>query len=287
MKIEHLVVSGASYHGIQLLGAMFESQGKIFKLSELKSVYGTSAGAIVLAILLLNIERSHVYDFVINRPWDKTYKFGNNILSDLFIKKGVCKMNIISEILIPLLKSKLLDPDITLAKFYNVTNVDFHIIATDMQSLHTIDFSHTTHPELSLINAVYMSSSIPFIFQPKYYNDTYVLDGGLSMHFPVKPCIDNGAKPENILGFNVIKELTYQSNEETPLIEYTFQLLNNIFRRLSETSKVDIPHKITIKLSSSLKDFPNVINDSKVRERLWENGITHASQLQSRIEELV
>ena len=287
MTIKHLVVSGASYHGIQLLGALFEAQNNLFKLNDLKTAYGTSAGAIVLAIVLLGVEPEIVYDFVINRPWEKTYTLGNNIISDLITKKGVCDIHIISEILIPLLKSKLLDADITLQQFYDKTNIDFHIIATEVNTLHPLDFSHTTHPDLSLIDAVYMSSSIPFIFQPKYFNGSFVVDGGLSLHFPIKPCLDNGAKRNNILGFNVVKQTPFTSDENTPIIEYTVQILNNIFRRLYELSYIEIPNVITIKLTASLDDFPQVISDTEVRKKLWNSGKSHIKDLQGSVKEFV
>ncbi len=272
MLIKHLVLSGAGYHGIQLLGTLFKAEDTLFKLSNIESVYGTSAGSIVLAIWLLRLEKDIVYDFIINRPWEKTYVLGTNIISDLISKKGVFKNNIINEILIPLLRSKFLDADLTLQKFYEITKIDFHIIATSIDTLQAIDFSHTTHPDLPLLDAIYMSSAIPFIFQPRYYNGGYIADGGLSMHFPIKPCIENGAKIENILGINVSKEVRQNADDDTPLTEYTFQMLNNIFRRLSKFSVVDIPHLITIELSSSLEDFPSVITDSKIREKLWKNG---------------
>ena len=169
MHIKHIVLSGGSYHGIQLLGSLYKAEDKLLKFSNIESVYGTSAGSIVLAIWLLRISKDVVYDFIINRPWEKTYSFESNIISGLITKKGICDDNITNEILIPLLKSKFLETDITLKRFFEITKVDFHIIATQVNTMEPIDFSHTSHPELSLLEAIYMSSSIPFIFQPRYY----------------------------------------------------------------------------------------------------------------------
>ena len=286
MLIQHLVLSGAGYHGIQLLGTLFKAEETLFKFSNIKSVYGTSAGSIVLAIWLLRLEKYIVYDFIINRPWEKTYVLGANVISNLIGKKGVFENNIINEILIPLLRSKFLDTDLTLKQFYEITKVDFHIIATSVDTLEPIDFSHKTHPDLPILDAVYMSSAIPFIFQPRYYNGSYVADGGLSIHFPINPCIENGAQIENILGITVSKKSLQTADENTPLTEYTFQMLNSIFRRLSKLSTVEIPYLITIELTSSLEDFPSVITDSKIREKLWKNGEEGCVLSQCRVEEL-
>ncbi len=272
MLIKHIVLSGGNYHGIQLLGAIFQAEEKLLKFSNIESVYGTSAGAIVLAIWLLRLEKPIVFDFIINRPWEKTFSWGSNIISNLFNKKGICDEKIITEILSPMLKSKFLDTDITLKRFHEITEIDFHIIATDVNTMTPIDFSHSSHPDVPLLDAIYMSASIPFIFKPKYFNDSFVVDGGLTLHFPVKPCLENGAKKDNILGINITKKTSYNSDEDTPLGSYAFQLLFAVTSRLSQLVVVDIPHLITIELDASLKDFPNIVADADIRERLWKNG---------------
>jgi predicted acylesterase/phospholipase RssA len=288
MHIKHIVLSGGSYHGIQLLGALYEAEEKLLQFKNIVSVYGTSAGSIVLAIWLLRIEKKIVYDFIIERPWQKTYLLDSNIIANLLTKKGICDKNIINEILIPLLKSKLLDPDITLKRFYEVTNVDFHIIATCVNTMEPIDFSHTSHPDLSLLDAIYMSSSIPFLFQPRYYNGSFIIDGGLSLHFPIQPCLASGAKKENILGINITKKTPFLSTEETALTGLMFQILNNITRRLSRLVIVDIPYLITMVLQADMNDFPGVITDKDVRVRLLKCGEKYIDNfLQCGVQELV
>ena len=98
MHIKHIVLSGGSYHGIQLLGALYEAEEKLLQFKNIVSVYGTSAGSIVLAIWLLRIEKKIVYDFIIERPWQKTYLLDSNIIANLLTKKGICDKNIINEI---------------------------------------------------------------------------------------------------------------------------------------------------------------------------------------------
>ena len=281
-------MSGGSYHGIQLLGSLYKAEDKLLKFSNIESVYGTSAGSIVLAIWLLRISKDVVYDFIINRPWEKTYSFESNIISGLITKKGICDDNITNEILIPLLKSKFLETDITLKRFFEITKVDFHIIATQVNTMEPIDFSHTSHPELSLLEAIYMSSSIPFIFQPRYYQGSFIIDGGLSLHFPIQPCLENGAKKENILGMIITKKTPFLSTEETALTGFMFQILNNITRRLSHLVITDIPYLITMALEADIDDFPGVITDKKVRIRLFKAGEEHIDDfLQGGVQELI
>ena len=67
MDIKHIVLSGGSYNGIDMVGMIYKlKELEILKNDMLKSVYGVSAGSIVGAILLLNIEKNVIYDFIIN-----------------------------------------------------------------------------------------------------------------------------------------------------------------------------------------------------------------------------
>ena len=288
MNIKHLVLSGGSYHGLLQLGALYQAEETLLKFSNIESVYGTSAGAISLTMWLLRIEKKDLYEFIIDKPWEKTFAFESNIITNLVTKKGICGENIINEILFPLLKSKYLSTDITLKKFFEVTQVDFHIIASNINTMEPVDFSHTTHPELPLVNALYMSASIPFLFQPMYHDNSYIVDGGLTEHFPIKSCLESGAKKDNILGIIIKKDKPFQSTENTPLHNYMIQILFNISCRLSNLVMVEIPYIIRMNLENNNDDLKNVITSKETRRQFLERGEQFLDDfLQSGVEELV
>jgi len=284
MIIKHLVLSGGGHHGIKQLGALLRAQVTLFERSDIETVYGTSIGSVVLALWLMKIPTDTVYDFVINKPWDKAYALDPNIISRLLGEKGVLDKNIIIEILGPIIRSKLLDIDITLKQLYDITNIDFHIIATELNTLTHIDFSHTSHPDLKLIDAVYMSSSIPFVFKPCYYNGSYVLDGALSAHFPIELCIENGAKPDNILGIKVCGYKSKDSDEDTPLSEYTLHLLNKMCMKIYAVSDIEIPYLISLESETDTDGLLGAVSDPLSRIKLWQYGEDSCNRLQSGVE---
>ena len=209
----------------------------------------------------------------------------SNIISRLLGEKGVLDKNIIIEILSPIIRSKLLDIDITMKQLYDITGIDFHIIATKLNTLTHIDFSHTSHPDMKLIDAVYMSSSIPFIFKPYYYNDTYVLDGALSTHFPVELCIENGADIKNILGIKVYGYKFKDSDENTPLSEYTLHLLNKICVQICNVSTIEVPYLISLETISGSDGLSDAISDPLSRAKLWKEGEDNCNILHSSLDE--
>ena len=137
---------------------------------------------------------------------------------------------------------------------------------------------------MRLIDAVYMSSSIPFIFKPRYYNGTYVLDGGLSTHFPIELCIENGANPDNILGIKIHRCKSKDSDETTPLSEYTLHLLNNMCLKIYGTIAIEIPYLISLESGTDTDGLLSVISDPLSRIKLWKDGEDSCDQLQNRLD---
>jgi NTE family protein len=75
-------------------------------------------------------------------------------------------------------------------------NIAFAAVATDFVTGKEVVFSKGT-----LLDAIMASISIPTIFQPVYFNNRYLLDGGLSNPLPISVAIE--MKAEKILAVNI------------------------------------------------------------------------------------
>ena len=204
MDIKHLVLSGGGYNGIDMVGILYKLQElECIKRNNIKSVYGVSAGSIVLAIWLLGIEKNVIYDFVIKRPWSKLFNINSDMLFKLIDEKGLLDNTLFIEIMKPLLKSKDLDENITLLDFYKYTNTDFYIFGTKLNNLESVKISHITHPTMKLIDAITISSALPLIFKPFFYENEFYIDGGIRKHFPIKTAINDGCEKEKICGIYI------------------------------------------------------------------------------------
>ena len=72
MTIKHLVLSGGGYNGIDMIAILLKLTSEEFiSKDNIESVYGVSAGALSLAIWLLEIENQVLIDYIIKRPWNK------------------------------------------------------------------------------------------------------------------------------------------------------------------------------------------------------------------------
>lgn len=278
MTIKHLVLSGGGYNGIDMIGIMTElTEKKFISKEHIQSVYGVSAGSIVLAIWLLQIEKDTLFDFIVKRPWNKLLTFTGETFLELFHDKGLLDNKLFIEIMSPLLKSKDLNPKITLQQFYDYTKVDFYIFGTKMNDWESLKISHKTHPELSLIDALSISSALPIIFKPIFYNGEYLIDGGLSKHYPIQTCIDDGCYKNEVLGICIKRDINSFLNVKSTFLQYYSTMVNNIITKLSY-DYTEVPFTINHYCKEQGVELEEVISKSKKRLDMLNYGRQTASK---------
>ena len=118
--------------------------------------------------LLLNGRFENILDYAIRKPWNKVFNFTADMLFSMITEKGIIDKSFIIEIFDILFKTADISNKTTMLEFYNKSKIKLHFYTTNVKLFETVELSHTSHPELSVIDAVYMSCSIPFIFQPIY-----------------------------------------------------------------------------------------------------------------------
>lgn len=69
MPIKHIVISGGGPVLIHVLGAIQHlEENNFIDLKSIKSIYGTSAGAIVGVLLCMGFDWETIRDYIIKRP---------------------------------------------------------------------------------------------------------------------------------------------------------------------------------------------------------------------------
>ena len=227
-KIKHLVISGGGIVGFSFYGLLRETHKKeVWNIHDIQTIYGTSVGSIIGVFIALKYEWDVIDDYLIKRPWHNVYKFSMDSLLLAFHTKGLLDKKIIEETFSPLFKGKDIDINVSLKDFFEITNIELHIFSTDINTFNLIDFSYKTHPEWSVIDAVYCSCSLPILFQPIIKDNICYCDGGFIANYPVKQCIENGASPDEVFGMcrNSIFDESSKITENSSLIDYIFNLL--------------------------------------------------------------
>lgn len=253
--IKHIVMAGGGAMGFAFYGALREShQQGTWKQENIETIYATSIGTIMGTIISLGYDWSVIDNFLIKRPWQHVFKFQLPMAFNLITKQGIFDQTTIYEIFLPLFKGKDIPMDICLLDFYHLTKRDIHFIATEINTMQIEDISYKTHPEWKVIDAIYASCCLPFLFSPFYYTAATAagslepkkeppkepqkafMDGGILMNFPLNLCIAEGYDPREILSIRRVKqsngtELLHPNNT---MIELSFSLILKLIEKIEK-----------------------------------------------------
>lgn len=283
--IKHLVFSGGGPAGLLTYGAAKHLSKKGFwNISNIKSIYGCSIGAYMGVIISLNYEWEWLDDYFIKRPWDKVVGIQAISFIEAFGNKGLLGDTFIVESLKPLLEAKDLSTAITLQELYEYNNIDIHIYTTNLNTylLDKVDISHTTHPTMSVIKALYMTTAYPFAFKPICEDGNCFIDGGLLNNYPLNDCIShNKCDTNEILAFkNIWVVDDYKINENSSVIDFLIVLMKKMQKHIdTEEDQEDIKNTVRCLIEDldSIDSWIKALSTPEMRKQLIEKGCLQAN----------
>jgi len=294
MTIKHLVLSGGAYKGFYTIGALkYLNDNKFYDLENIETMYGTSVGALVAAILCLKLNWNDLYEYCINKPWEKAFKFSVESLLDIINKKGFIKQEFIDGIFENLLKGAGLPKDVTLKQLYDYSNIDLYIFAVNLTEFTLERFSYKTHPDMLLLDAIYMTCSLPFIFQPKYIGNNCYIDGGVINPYPMNICIKDLEKinpdidKKEILGFKIVDDELELGPPSSSIFQFGFYMIYRLIKEnYNYLYEEKIPYELIIPSSlMSTETATKIIISKDERKKLLDQGEKYAKLFLTYIEE--
>ena len=291
--IKHLVISGGGPTMIQTLGSIQHlEENKFIDINNIETIYGTSAGAIIGVLICLKYDWITLYDYIIKRPWQEVFPINIQNIFDSYTKKGIFDDKTIIKCFKPLLDAKDISMNISLKEFYEYSKIELHMFSFEVNTFQIEDISYLTHPELSLITAIQMSSALPVLVTPICIEDKCYIDGGITCNYPLKYCIDSGKNTEEILGFkNKYEDYNKNHiNSSSSLLEFIMNFLFKIILSISSSNKLQIP--ITFEVISntdflSISTLKTALYSIEVREKLYTNGMEIAKTFLSNLENAI
>jgi len=251
-----LVISGGGIKGISFLGALHGLlEANI--LQNIETYAGSSIGALLCFLLNIGYTPLELFEFVKKFDLNKLKSFSIKLF---FENYGLDNGDKIMKVLAKFMISKDIKSDITLLELFNKTNKSLIITAVNINNQNVEYLSHTTYPELSVIQAIRMSISIPFVFTPIQFNKCFYVDGGCIDNFPLHQFIGNEDK---IIGIYATEEI--QNNKDiNSLDEYAIQVIYSIVTGITSMSIQNFSNSIIqIKIKTlNVIDF-NITNEKK------------------------
>ena len=265
MTIKYIVLSGGGPAlGLLEYGVIKElSKKNILKYENIESLYCTSVGSISGLIYTLNYDWEWIDDFFIKRPWEKLINFDTNDYLNIFNNKGILDESFILNCLKPLLLGKDLNINITLKELYGYTKINLYFYTTELNNFSKIEISHKSHPNLSVIKAITMSCSIPFLFKPVYYNNNNYLDGAICINTPLNECLLNEQ-------CNIEEIIVLENDKNNPIDSSNSFYINNNY-------KFDTNHKIDIQSYNLFNYFIYIVK--KIFSKISRLGYQNTTKL--------
>ena len=231
MDIEHLIMSGGGpVFGLYMYGALnYLCNNNIVDMSKLKTIHGCSAGSVVGALLCLKYDWKDLSDYIVGKPWDKIVNIEPEDIFNVSNQKGVLERKFFEEIFSSLLLAKDLSVETTLKELYQFSGIDLHIYSVQLENFEYVDMSYSSHPDLEVIDAINMSSAIPFIFKPVKYQGDYYIDGGVRKNFPLDVFREKNPDipDEKILGITLNHRDNHMNCEDMTILEYASFIYRN------------------------------------------------------------
>jgi hypothetical protein len=287
MTIKHLIISGGGPLGIRFLSALQTlNLENYWSINNIESIYGTSIGSILGAMFCLKYDWETLNNYIINRPWHDAIKVSPKQLFESYYNKGIFDKKIVEVVFKPLLQAKDLSLSITLQELFNYSNIDLHIFSFEVNSFTTKEFSHTTHPDVLLLDVLFMSSALPGLFIPTIIDDCCYVDGGVMCNYAINECLRDHSNEDECLGIIY----SYKGSDKSTInisIDETASLLDyincitinsiNYIRDSIEIIKIKNVVKCVVDFNPLVVDIiTEMIKNQNMRKEWFEIGINDA-----------
>lgn len=206
MKYDSIILSGGGSKGICSLGALqYLQDNKYIDNYNTKYYIGTSVGSIICYFLIIGYTPIEIVVYLCSNNVLESFSKINNFSSSL-LTGGLYDYSTITKHCEKMSSSKI-NYIPTLKQLKDVYNKEL-IVCTYNLTQHKREYiSWLNYPDLSCLDAIRMSSNIPFLFNEFIYNGNEYIDGGIVDNFPVKLLEDDKFKNLNPIGINLDDKL--------------------------------------------------------------------------------
>jgi predicted acylesterase/phospholipase RssA len=178
---ETIILSGGGTKGLCSLGALqYLQDSKRIECSSVTRLIGTSIGAIICYFLAIGYSPIELVVYLCSHGVLESLTI--NHFEQIVSGEGIYDYKILRDVYEKMTLEKM-DIVPTLNDVYTRFGKELVICTYNFTDRKTEHLSYRTHPELSCMDALRMSSNLPFIFSSFVYGDKEYIDGGVIENF--------------------------------------------------------------------------------------------------------
>lgn len=182
-KSTGLVLPSGGVKGLYIIGAVQYLYEKI-GLDHIQSYYGTSIGSIIAGLLIIGYSPIEIL------VWICVQKIMSHLISSFNISKLLTDKRMIDSSVFVHLLSDMITKKVgfipTMGELYSKFKKRLCVVTISRENAHVpLYISSDSHPSLSMVHALHMSSSIPYVFGYASYDNIEYFDGAFLDPFPL------------------------------------------------------------------------------------------------------
>ena len=224
--IHNLIFAGGGTRGICYAHAVAELRKHVE--IHLRVVKGTSIGALMAVMLASGYSDEELIRLTDTVTMEELVRVN---LFDVVYRWGLDSGQRLYDWIDAKIHAKTGRRHTTFAQLHEHSNIDLHVVATNLCTAEACRMSHATHPDMPVAKACQMSMALPPLFAPVYWDGSYYIDGGVMDNFPFEGC-----DPVESVGFRIDWNNAFELNS----MERYFSRV--VYVGLYRLSKVALDH---------------------------------------------
>jgi predicted acylesterase/phospholipase RssA len=284
----NIVIAGGAVKAISTIGCIkYLEEHDMMK--SLRNYVGTSAGSIMCFFLILGYKSHEIQSFLEEHLYDSSFmRFEIDQILNFFHTYGISNGVNLTHFFEKILYKKLKVKDITFIDLAKIVGKNLVVCASNLTTESAEFLSVDSVPSMSVIMALRMSCSIPYLFSPVYYNECIFVDGALYNNFPIEYFNIKDRKMNDTIGLNIVNK-NYQQCKD--FISYSMFMINSVIKKINQKDYTDIEKNIiTIEIEDtewfSIKDMKILFPREKIKDyidygySIIKNNLQKSSNLQ-------
>jgi len=280
-KIKELIISSGGIKGISIIGVL-EILNKYYPINKMKYYTGCSIGAIIIMLVNIGYTIEELKNIIFTIHFEI---FQELKIINLFEKCGLDEGIKFTHFLSALMIHKNFDKNITFFELFQKTKKILTFVVSNITKGIPEYHNYITTPNMSILLSLRMSSNIPIIFSPIFYNNHYYIDGGLLDPFPFYYNKIKKSKKMGILLFTK-HEIDFFKNNASIFIstkinslQFLIELLKIIHVNYIKKLYKKI-NKNVIKINFQLHDEKNPLFNNSLDEKnqMYQFGIKQSKK---------
>lgn len=261
---EAVVIGPGGTRAYYYIGAMraLEEAGMF---SDVQTWIGVSAGALLAVLMASGFTAAQLYDESISTDLFSLVQV--NTFQSLLASWGLMSTLPLEQRLSMLLRAKLGTVP-TFQELYATTGKRVVVVVSDLDARTPIYFGHDTTPDVSVVEAVVSSCTIPLLFSQRTYKGHRVIDGAFTDPYPLHVGVRSG----KTLGLVMMPMEDTEFIEPYAIASYTLPM--HQLKKLSIDTWGDAPLLYHLPIHTPYMTMELFTNDQKYM--MAEVGATYA-----------